>query len=423
MLTADQLKAHQIQLIHTTKKYSIIHGGVGTFKTTACILRLAMHCMKYPGQRIMIAAHQMDTFNRVFLPEWEEQIESSLWHYNANQKMITMPMFDAIIWLQYDDLKDAEKAFKGGTLSAWYIIQAEQMRYSGVLDVLDERMRRFGKEPNPKYLRLVDMNPGTPGHFTHARFIDQSSSRYIGSEHIDEIHVKTTPETSSYSQETLDIWKRMYSDAYYKKMVNGEWVSLEGRVYQDYEVLDKEVDPEDIAEYWIGMDPGTAGMSKQDISYDRGNLALVWIAKLIDGSYAIIDESLSTFDTIEQLANLIKGRNAYWGDGFIQLVKDWAGGSGAVFARELPKVGVRPIVKPAADRAKWFPVSAGVLLLQAAFKTGRLKVSPKCKGVIKDLGAYVAGDNGEPDKAQYDSHLLDALRYGWIRVGRYEKYE
>ena len=76
------------------------------------------------------------------------------------------------------------------------------------------------------------------------------------------------------------------------------------------------------------------------------------------------------------------------------------------------------IWKPAQSQTKWGPVSAGCTLLQEHFKTRKLLVSPECVKIIADTGKYVAGKDGEPDKKVYDSHLLDALRYVWIRVSR-----
>ena len=370
----------------------------------------------------MVAAQTLDQLDLVFTVAWEDLIPQEFWQKGPKPKIKYVGytkkngsfIHQSTIYLQYADIPRADTAFKGANLRGYLLIQAESFRHESVFNQMELRVRGYD---DSTMTRMIDANPGTPDHFIHRFFIDKESDQYIGEEYIDEIWIRTTPETSVYSAEQLAQWKRTMPDWWYTQMIEAQWVSREGRIYGDYHVLDKAPLSDEIIRFWVGIDPGTAGMGEKD--QGKGNLALVWLGVREDGVYIVLSEKLLVFSSVKVLADVIKAENIRWGTKkYNGLIRDWGGGSGSVFASELPKYMDGGIWKPAQSQTKWGPVSAGCTLLQEHFKTRKLLVSPECVKIIADTGKYVAGKDGEPDKKVYDSHLLDALRYVWIRVSR-----
>ena len=74
MVKFDQLKPHQEDILQCHKKYVAVDGGVGTFKTTTCILKIYSHCLHYPGQAIAVIAETYQQLSNVFIPEFQRQI-------------------------------------------------------------------------------------------------------------------------------------------------------------------------------------------------------------------------------------------------------------------------------------------------------------------------------------------------------------
>jgi len=158
------------------------------------------------------------------------------------------------------------------------------------------------------------------------------------------------------------------------------------------------------------MDPGTSD-----------NLGLVWIAETSAGQWAVVADRLHKYTTIQGLVDEINAINSYWGaDKFQYIIKDWAGGSGQVFASELPGYNL-PIVKPHGRPQHWKSVEAGIKLVRNSLYTGELQISRDCAATRQDLNLYVCDASGNPDKKAHDPHTLDALRYAWIRIYAYER--
>lgn len=416
MLTPAQLKPHQIELLQAKKKYAHIDGGVGTYKSTACVLRLYVHCLLYPGQRIMVLAQTYAQLIQVFMAEWKRQVPANDFKYVGSPvKKITLPSCDAEIRLQYADGKQAEEVVRGESLTGFYVIQGETLKDVDVFDQADLRVRLWGKGVHPGYIRLIDTNPGAPSHFIHQRFIDKSSEVYLGDDIVHYINVETTPETSVYDQQTIDQLERTLRPERFRQMIKGEWCSIDGTVYDDYETI-AHPDPNDIDQLFIGIDPGTANDEKKN----EGNLAVVFLGRLREtGKFVVLEAIPIRYAGVEELARVIDTACDYWGaDKLEAVIKDWAGGSGAVFSTELPKYSryVDMLLPPGPPRAQFKSVSYGITTLYEALKIRKLVISANAVKIIRDMHNYVYDHNGEPDKKAYDSHLLDALRYAWIRM-------
>lgn len=432
------LYVHQVLMMQMRARYVVIHGGVGTSKTTACILRLLIHCHQYPGQRIAVTALTYKQLRNVFLSEWQQLVPDEAYTWNQSDQEITLPRCNSRLRLHYADRKGANQIIRGENLSGYLCLQPETWRDPSFHDELKQRVRIFGQDPDaPEYVRLYDANAGHPTHFLHSTLLDTQSESYIGAKDpeattplpdvvrvldgpVASLHVTSTARTSTYSQETLDEWEQSLPPDIYKRMVQGLASAMEGRVFTDYTVLDQPIKPSDVQRFWIGMDPGTAeDPGKPGV----GNLGLVVLADC--GTYFCAAAGLAiAFKGLTPFKAAIRKLVDHWsseGGDYVGLVKDWAGGAGVPMASALRADGLGPVWKPAADgkpAGRWKPVSAGIALLYDAFQSSRLVISPDAKVLITDLELYQY-TAGEPDKKSHDPHCLDALRYVWIRVSRH----
>lgn len=404
MLCNADLKPHQHALIDAQDRYVIIDGGVGTFKTTACVIRLYLHCFEWPGSRIIVGAQTYQQLKDVFLAEWQDQVPEKHYDYNAQEHIISLPLCDSKIYLRYADHIRAHQVITGMSISGYYVIQAESLRDSRFIDVLNERVRHGDPAG---HLRLLDCNPGAPTHFVHRRFIDRTHKEHLGG--VAHIHVVTTPETSKYTQADLDEWKRVLAPEAYRRRVLGEWCAGEGAVYPEFQV-DPVPAPEDVLQYWVGIDPG----------HGEHEFGLIWIGELEKHQYMVIDEHKGKLKShgMDTIAELIQSKCIKWGEDKLgYCVIDW---SDNVYKRTLHEfyANLDEIWHPHGNR-KWFGVQQGIVLMEQAMRMGVLRIADTCTETQKEAHSYVYDEAGKPDKKVFDPHLLDAARYDWIRIFHY----
>lgn len=454
-------KSHQKQIISIRKtwaelgispRYLIISGGVGTLKSTACVWLLYMwirgfNRKGFNTQKILVCGQTLSSIEGAFVSHWEKEIpiDSYSGSSSALSKRPEIKIGSNKISYTYSATKSSvgkgsDQIIKGDNISGFYFVQPELMNDSLMVDEMIRRDRLYDKVGDDKglekrapcHLNLFDCNPAGPDHWIYKRYInnDPANEHFIGGDlvHKEEneywswthskqtsvLAIKTTPQTSVYSAETLAEWKRTMRGSDYDRMVNGLWVSAEGRIYEDCPTVSGKLD---IDEYWIGMDPGTG----RDPQSGEGNLGLVWIARCGD-TWVLFDCKRVKFSGVDSLASIIEQVSLKHSDQakFRGIVKDWHGGSGAVYATELRRHTEfgKMILQPAENYSKYGKVEYGIGILYQALKSGKLKIHTDCKRVIDDLHSWTFNDKGVVDP-RTEPHLLAALRYVWIRVWRF----
>ena len=163
MITSDKLKPQQRLVIQANTPYIFIYGGVGTFKTSGGLLRIYLHCCMYPGSVILVMAKTLDQIERIYMEEWRRQIPVEEYKYLASKREITLWKGGSRIVFVYTDNPKSDEIIRGMTISGYHMIQAETIRRDTYFMMLEQRVRLFGKEPNDKYIRIIDANPGIPG--------------------------------------------------------------------------------------------------------------------------------------------------------------------------------------------------------------------------------------------------------------------
>jgi hypothetical protein len=397
---------------------------------------------KYSNQVFLVMAATNKQLQQVFLSEFRQQIPVTDYKYNQQQGVIYLNTNGAKLVLMYArDKFEAEVILRGWSVSGIYFIQAETIP-KGVRDQALLRMRLFSTPDNPTHPThtiIYDLNPDHPQHYIYREFLSPSLKAdtvvdirgwtWLRRKGVSAISLATTEHTTLLTPSALQKLKDSLDPVTYQRMILGEWGAAEGAIFTDYTILDHKPTEREVLHYWIGIDPGTASLIP--------NLAAVWIAQLTDGSFCVIDESLSNFTTLEALRDQLEETSDLWGGPakFKCVVKDWAGGSGVVFEQWFQEARYDPYTQryggvnsylynwhvPATNRAKWNPVNSGITLLSQALASEMLTISPHLTTLKQDFARYAwkAGIAGKPDKNYYDPHRIDALRYAWIRIANY----
>lgn len=233
-------------------------------------------------------------------------------------------------------------------------------------------------------------NPESPLHWLK-QFIDSSDL---------DIYVQkyTIFDNPALSKEFVDnLCKEYEGTVYYQRLILGEWVQAQGLIYPMYEEAIEEPPNKEPSRYALSMDYGTM----------NAFAALLWAQ--INNTWYVIDEYYysgreegKTKTDVEYMNDLetwlkdIPGR-------FYTVIDP----SAASFIACLYKHTDRFNVKKANN-----DVLKGIEQTAVAMQTGIMKISPKCKNLIRELGGYVWDDSEYEDRpVKINDHAADAMRY------------
>lgn len=239
-------------------------------------------------------------------------------------------------------------------------------------------------------------NPSFPTHYVKTEYIDKADEKNLL---VMKFNMQDNPTLSASIRERFE---RMYSGVFYDRFIRGLWVLAEGLVYGDYASGELEEDcvatAKDIC--YITIDYGISNPF----------VALLWTVR--DGvayccdeySYDGRAEGRKTDDEhYEAVAELAKN---YYVE---TIVVDPSANS---FIEKVRRVGVYDV--RGADNA----VKDGIAKTLVAMKSGCLRVSPRCKTVIQELGLYSWNPKSKEDAViKENDHAMDAMRYFVNTIG------
>ena len=197
---------------------------------------------------------------------------------------------------------------------------------------------------------------------------------------------------------------------YYKRYIEGLWAQAEGLVYPMWEqaVADP---PAEVAQQLAGADQGL----EECVSVDYGTMnafaALRWIR--LGDTWWLSDEW--------RYSGRDSGRTLTDGD-----YADAMGAFCATVPDRVRREGVPVIVDPSAasfiaelrQRGGWRvrkadnDVADGIRDVALCLQSGRVRVSPRCEGTLKEFDAYSWDDRAGDDRpVKVEDHCMDAMRY------------
>lgn len=388
-----------------TKRYRVLKGGKGSKKSATTALNCIYRLMRYPNSNLLVVravmnTHRDSTFAQL---KWAQQKlgVGQLWHNTVSPlEMTYLPTGQKILFRGFDDvLKLASTTVSKGYLNFVWIEEAYELVSEEDFDKLDLSVPR-GEVPSPLFKQTtLTFNPWSETHWLKKRFFDTPSDNI------------STYSTNYLCNEFLDatdraVFERMKETNYRKYAVAGlgEWGIAEGLVFENWEVLEFDVEN-------LGAEDGTEWMYKSFFGLDYGytndpTAFIAFAANPITKELFIYDEHYETKMLNSDIADMIK-RKGYAKE---RIRADAAEPKSNDDLRRLGISRIQPSVKGRDS------VINGIAQLQEY----KIYVHPRCVNTIHELGSYVwkkdKDDRGLNVPEDRDNHLMDALRYAFFDV-------
>ena len=234
-------------------------------------------------------------------------------------------------------------------------------------------------------------NPEGPEHWFYLEWVKKAAERNALYLHF------IMGDNPSLTEEIIGRYKTMYSGAFYRRFVLGEWVVAEGRIYDFFdESYVKEAPPEsDIEEFVISCDYGTLNPSSFGLWGKAGG---VWY-RLREYYYDSRREGRQKTDVeyVRDLFELVGGRELR------AVVVD---PSAASFIEALRREEL-PVIKANND------VISGIRTTADLLKSGKIAICGQCRDAIREFSLYVWGEtqDGRDSPRKQNDHAMDEIRY------------
>lgn len=376
----------QTPFLISKNKFPAFVGGLGSGKTFIGCLRAIIEAFKGQDGIILAPTYPMlkDATQEVFFDILDTA--GIFYEWNKSDQVVYLPTPKAKILFRSADKPDR---LRGPNLSWAYLDEMALMK--GLIWKIIIGRLRIGK--------TSAWGTTTPAGFNWVweKWVDNPAPGY-------KIFHATTRDNPYLSTDYIEDLENDYTGSFAKQEIDGEFVSFEGLVYEEFRRDDHMIDFE-LAEGWQRC-------RAIDWGYTNPFVCL-WGATDHDGRLYIYDEHYKSKTLIEGHANEINSRGK---DKYTFTVADHDAQDNA----EIKKHGIVTV------NAKK-NVIEGIRKVKARLKVQpdgkpRLFIHPRCVNLIKEIGLYswAEGTGGvikeEPIK-QFD-HALDALRYMVMHIDK-----
>lgn len=232
-------------------------------------------------------------------------------------------------------------------------------------------------------------NPGNPSHWFYTDWIKKHKEKNALYLHF------TMGENPSLTKKMLKRYERLYTGVFYERFVLGKWVAAEGLVYPMFDDSVKGKPDGECESFFISCDYGTVNPSSFGLwGFKDG----VWY-RLSEYYYdsKVQGEQKTDEEHYEALRKLAGGRkiNAVICDP-----------SAASFITLIKRKGEFRAMKADND------VLDGIRRVSDAIKTGKIRISPSCRDIIREFSLYRWDDSKGTDTVKKENdHAMDDMRY------------
>lgn len=401
-------------------RYRVLKGGKGSKKSATTALNFIYRIMAYKDSNLLVVravmnTHRDSTFAQL---KWaQERLKvAHLWQNNVSpMEMTYLPTGQKILFRGFDDvLKLASTTVSKGYLCWVWIEEAYEIASEGDFDKLDLSVPRGEVPENLFKQTTLTFNPWSAEHWLKKRFFDKPykdvstySTNYLINEFLDETD--------------RGIFERMKKENPRKYDVAGlgNWGIAEGLIYENWEVLEFDINE-------LGIERNEFGKIAVDRRYEYKHFFgldygytndptafIAYVANPITKEIFIYDEHYQTKMLNSDIADMIK-RKGYAKE---RIRADCAEPKTNDDLRRLGISRIMPSVKGKDS------VINGITAIQEY----KIYVSPKCTNVIMELSNYKwktdKSENGLNVPDDDYNHLMDAMRYAFydVRFFRGEK--
>lgn len=208
-------------------------------------------------------------------------------------------------------------------------------------------------------------------------------------------------ENPAFPREEYERMRKILPDLTFRRRYGGEFVTMEGLVYSDFN-YDRDVVPS------FEIPPTWKRFGGMDFGHDKPAACLSIAEDPDKHIYYVYKEFYRRESLLKDIANHLNIESLQW---------VLADPQGAQNIAELNRFYGRPEVKPADNK-----VEIGIERIQTLLKEGRLKfLRGRCQMTLEEIEEYhyPAYDEDKPDKAEKpvkkNDHAMDALKYAFSR--------
>lgn len=381
-------------------RFTIWDGAIRSGKTISSLLAWLAWLPTAPDGPLAIIGKTRVTIGRNIL-DVIEQIEPDAITYFTQKSDYAVMMGRKVQLIGASDA-GSESKVRGLTLAGAYVDEVTLLPEPFFVQLLGrlsvQGARLFGTT-----------NPDSPNHWLKTSYLDRAHELGWGFWHF------TMDDNPGLTPEYIAAKKREFTGLWYRRFIEGEWVSAEGAVYNMWDPHTHVVRFDDIPPIRellaVGMDYGTTNAT-----------AAVLIGQGRNGILYALDEwRVDSTDTDRYTdAELSEGFRAWLN----------SGGHYPQHPRQSERMRVRYVcLDPAAasfraqlahDGVRTVPafndVNSGIATVATGLGEGWLKISDRCQALIREIPGYSWDPKGTAmglDRViKRNDHSTDALRYG-----------
>lgn len=379
---------------NSNARLNIAHGAVRSSKTISGTVRWLSYLIDGPEGDLAMLGRTTATLQRNVLNDMFDIVGPANYKW-LNRQQGELKILNRRVYCFGANNEDAESKIRGATFAGALCDEVNLYPQS----VFNQLMARLSVEGAKCF---CNCNPDSPYHWFYTEYITNEAIK-------DKKVWKFLMEDNlSLSQEYITSLKQMYRGVWYERMILGNWVAAEGRVYDMFEpslhmidtsqaILEFRVHPNAI-KWIVGCDYGTSTVMSWGL-----------YARLPDGRY---------FKVREFYYDAAKKGLQHTDYEFLNLFKDWLDGlvpwcvycdpSAASWKVALMRAGYR--VQNANN-----DVINGIRHVSMMLSSGKYWIDKSCANTAKEYASYVWDPNaqrvGQDKPVKEHDHTCDTDRY------------
>lgn len=245
-------------LRNSNARLNILHGAVRSSKTIACTVRWLTYIASGPPGDLAMLGKTTATLQRNVLNDLFDIVGPKNYRW-VNRQQGELSLLGRRVYCFGANNEDAESKIRGATFAGAYCDEVSLYPQS-VFNQLMARMSVKGA------CCFCNTNPDSPYHWFYTDYImndvitDKKVWQFLMEDNL------------SLDEEYIRSLKQMYRGVWYDRMIKGEWVAAEGRIYDMFQpkihmvdawaIIQKRIKTENIhphsIRYFVGCDYGTS---------------------------------------------------------------------------------------------------------------------------------------------------------------------
>lgn len=383
-------------LSNSNARVNILHGSVRSSKTINCTVRWLDYLVNGPQGDLAMLGKTTATLQRNVLNDLFDIVGPKNYKW-INRQQGELQVFGRRIYCFGANNEDAESKIRGATFAGAYCDEANLYPQS-VFNQLMARMSIKGAKC------FCNCNPDNPYHWfytdyiTNPKITDKKVWKFLMDDNL------------SLDLDYIESLKQMYTGVWYERMILGNWVAAEGRIYDMFDDKTHMIDTQAFIKS-SGLNPKAI---KWIVGCDYGTATVMsWglYGRLPNGTYLKVKEYY--YDAMKMKVQKTDHEFAEEFDAWIKAseVKPWAvfcDPSAASWKTELMRRGY--VVLNANN-----DVINGIRQVATMLNTGKFFIDKSCANTKMEYSTYswdpMAQKQGKDRPIKEHDHTCDTDRY------------